>query len=148
MIIETLWLPDLRIGRDTPVTTVRGRIWAGDIQADDFLVFTTYQMPDFEVPVMRNLDIKRDTHLAYCCLKKLAESQGASMKDMMDCPWYVDSWRQDTWLLSSRFFEPYYLPFQEPCWDAHYVRVLAVRSAYLDTVEVVDPVAEAYGLKI
>jgi hypothetical protein len=146
--IEFFWLPPLRCGYDVTLLTTRGRVWAGDLQEDDWVVFPRYQMPDYEVPDTKYLHIQDDTHQAFCILKKLSEHQAGSMIDMMDCGDHVAHWRNDCWLLSQRQFEPWFVKFHSEFSTELHARVLSVGEDFCNMVNVTTPIAEAYGLQI
>lgn len=146
--LEFFWLPELRVGYDVPITTARGRMWSHEVQQDDWVVFPRHQMPDVEIPDDRYLHIQNNTHYAYCLLKKLYEARAGSIIDMMDCADHIAHWRKDCWLLQQRDFEPWFLKFVEPCWDACYARVLNVDDEMGSMVDVTVPVTEAYGLAL
>jgi len=146
--IEFFWLPALRCGYDATLMTTRGRVWASNLQKDDWVIFPRYQMPDFEVPDIKHLNFKNDTHMAFCCLKKLSENQAGSLIDMMDCGDHIADWRTDCWLLSQRQFEPWFRAFHDDFSTELHVRVLSVGEDFCNMVDVTAPVTEAYGLQI
>lgn len=144
--IETFWLPELRVGYDVPITTLRGRVWSYEVQEDDWLLFPRYQMPDFDLPDEKYLHIDNDTHLAFCILKKLHEAGAGSLSDMMDCGEHIRDWRRDTWLLRQRKWERWFLRFVEPSALYGFARVLSVGDEIGSMVDVTVPATEAYGL--